>query len=496
MKELLRGVIDFGDEGILPDALTSNLQHLLASGVSWDRTDDRKILRFVKDYFEGQYEVPSIVTVRNYFERSEDVEAIERLKDIAPVQIHIRSNYSYLVRQHKEEQNSHKARVLLKEATEILTKGRTIDKERFQGVNDALSYLMRNIPELIVTESNAKTRGNIREDGQTVWDEYCEAESHKERTWGRFTGINNIDKVCRGIKKGELWIHAGFAGELKSTFAMNWCYHLCTWYRSNVYYASLEMKYEHIRRLIYTAHSANKKFELQGKKALEYRKIRDGELTPEEKAFYKEVIADFTQNPDYCSFDTWSPDRDVTVEDLRLDAELLHRQREIGMIVIDHGGLAEARRAKRNKDYVIELNSVIRDAKKLALQFNHGEGIPVLLLFQINRQGKEMADKNNGQFKMSALSYANESERSADVITTTYLNKDLREKGRTIICNLKNRDNPLFDTFEAEVDFKTRRIHSLGAFHNLEHVTVENYWDEQHKAYKDLRTQFNALDNL
>lgn len=496
MKELLRGTIDFGDAGILPDALISNLQYLLSSDISFDRTDDRKILRFIKGYFEGQYEVPSIDTIRGYFERDEDVESLERLKDIASAQIHIRSNYVYLVRQCKEEQNGHRMRVLLKEAAEILTRGRTIDKERLQGVNDAAAYVMRCIPDLLITDSNAKTRGNLREDGQATWDEYCEAEAHKNKAWGRFTGINNIDKVCRGIKKGELWVHAGFAGELKSTFAMNWCYHLITWYRSNVFYASLEMKYEHIRRLIYTIHTANKKFELQGKKALDYRKIRDGELTTEEKAFFKEVVEDFMHNTDYCAFDTWSPDRDVTVEDIRLDAELLHRQREIGMLVIDHGGLTEARRAKRNKDYVIELNSVIRDAKKLALHFNHGEGIPVLLLFQINRQGKEMADKNEGQYKMQALSYANECERSADVITTTYLNKDLRDRGRTIICNLKNRDNPLFEPFEAEIDFKTRRIHSLGAFHDLDNVTVENFWDEQHKAYKDLRTQFNALDNI
>jgi hypothetical protein len=107
------------------------------------------------------------------------------------------------------------------------------------------------------------------------------------------------------------------------------------------------------------------------------------------------------------------------------------------------------------------LNSVLRDAKKLALQFNHGEGIPVLCLFQLNRQGRTEADKAEGRYKMNAISYANEAERSADVITTTYLNDMHRQAGTTLFCNLKNRDNPLFEPFEARVNFACRRISNI-----------------------------------
>jgi hypothetical protein len=80
------------------------------------------------------------------------------------------------------------------------------------------------------------------------------------------------------------------------------------------------------------------------------------------------------------------------------------------------------------------------------------------LLFQLNRDGKDYADKNNGEYKMRSLSYANEAERSADVITTTYLNKEYRDHNITKFCCLKNRDNPIFDPFEAAVDFTTRRL--------------------------------------
>ena len=47
------------------------------------------------------------------------------------------------------------------------------------------------------------------------------------------------------------------------------------------------------------------------------------------------------------------------------------------------------------------------------------------------------------------------------MVTTTYLNDELRKLGHTIFCCLKNRDNPFFDPFEAGVDFTCRKIFTL-----------------------------------
>jgi replicative DNA helicase len=320
--------------------------------------------------------------------------------------------------------------------------------------------------ELILTEVNAKIRGDIREDTEGAWKEYQLAESSKDQVYGSFCGISNFDKVMKGLRRGDLWIHAAFAGELKTTMASNWAYHAMTRYRRNTYYVSLEMKYEHIRRLISVLHSTNRRFTDAGLPPLDYRKVRDGELSPGEKAHYRAVLDDLGTNPEYAAFDVYGPDKDIDMDAIKLEIETSNQRRETGLIIIDHGGLVEARKTKRNKDYTIELNSVIRDAKKLALQFNHGQGAPVLLLFQINRQGKDAADKADGEYKMSALSYANEAERSASIITTTYLNKDLRDQGRVKFSCLKNRDDPIVEPFEAGVNFAQRRLYNLNPFEN------------------------------
>jgi replicative DNA helicase len=466
MKRLLRSTIDIGGT-ITQENLVNNFQKLIQSQIEWQRPDDQRIFEYTLKYFQQRLEIPDIQTVRDYFKKlgdNGDLEVEERLKDVEAAPFYIRTNYAHLLQSLLEEQNTVKAIALLTETKDIITKGVDFvepgsrEKTRKKGVREGLVHFTSKAHDLIIPEYNAKTAGDMRLDGQAIWNEYNEAKHNKDKAWGKFTGINHIDLCCHGIKKGELWVHAAFAGELKTTFALNWCYNLVTRYKTNVLYFSLEMPYEQIRRQVMAIHSANGKFKAMGFAPLDYRKIRDGELTVAEEAFYQKVIEDWTTCPDYCSFEIRSPDKDMTIDDVRLEAELVHKQTEIGLLVLDHGQLLEPRKKRRSNDYVVELNSIVKDTKKLALHFNHGEKLPILLLFQINRQGREEAAKNGGKYKATAIAYANEVEKSADYITTTFLDDDHRRNGTTYITNLKNRENGLFEPFIASVEFSCRRM--------------------------------------
>lgn len=455
-KTVLRSLIDFGD--VEQEELVLNMRKLQNTTFRWDRKDDEMLFRFCETFFRSHLELPNERTVRDFFKRAENVEVLERLRDVQAESAYTRSNFTFHLQQLLDEQHKSLAVAYLRESQEIILKGARVDGEMRRGVRDGILHFVQQTQGLIVPEGSAKTRGDLRQDATRVWEDYILAKNDKSKAWGRFTGLNCIDRVCHGIKKGDLWVHAAFAGELKTSFALNWAYNLVTRYRTNVFYVSLEMKYEHLMRMVYVMHSAHAKWRLQGYEPLDYRKVRDGEMTEEQEKFYQAVVEDFATNPEHCRFEVWAPDRDVTIPDIRMEAELMHREMEIGLVVLDHGGLVEVEKSKRSSDYTISLNSVLRGAKKMALHFNHGEGVPVLLLFQINRDGKDYADKNDGLYRMRALSYANEAERSADVITTSYLNAEHRENGTTKFCNLKNRDNPLFDPFIASVNFPCRRI--------------------------------------
>lgn len=465
MKRLLRSILDI-QSAVPQEKLLQNYTKLRDARVDWELPEDEAIYDYIAKYFQQRLEMPSLTTVRDYFESTDNTEVLERLKDVSAAQAYERTNFTHLLASILEKQNQIKAKALLKETEDIITKGITYkdrdEKGTKKGVRDGLVHFATKAHDLIVPVGNVRQRGDVRLDGQEVWNDYLTAKMNKDKVWGRFTGLNEIDKVCHGLKRGELHVHAAYTGELKSTFATNWAYNLVTRYRTNVFYASFEMPRDQIRRMVYVLHSSNARWATLGyPRPLDYRKVRDGELSPEEEKFYQLVIEDFTQNQEYCEFHIWTPDHDINIDEIKQETELIHRQSELGFVVIDHGGLMEARQKKRNKDYVVELNSVLRDSKKYALQFNFGEGIPVLLLFQINRQGKIEAEKNDGVYKLNALAYSNEAERSGDVVTTTYLDDRLRGAGETKFCNLKNRDNPLFSPFNAHVDFTCRRISTL-----------------------------------
>lgn len=464
-KRLLRGVIDFGDNKLNPEQVNTHYRRLFYSKFDWHNPDERKIFDYIRDYVQENHEPPTAAIIRDFFERSNDLTVTEKLLDIKSVEVYTRSAYNVLLAGLQEEQNQAKVRKLLTEVEEIVTKGLVIgvgkEKQRYAGVKEGLQYFNKQIYEIIPENSNAKTEGEVLADAGKAWEKYQDAKLNKDKVYGKFTGLDQIDNACHGIKRGELWIHAAYTGELKTTFTMNWAYNLVTRYLSNVLYISLEMPYDQVQRLACALHTANPKFLAEGYKPLDYQKMRDGDLTLDEEMYYQKVLKDFEHNPDYCKFKVWVPDHDVSIADIRIYAELMHKNLDVGMIIIDHAGNLKASRP--NKDYTVELNTVMRDAKKLALQFNSGEGVPVVLLHQINRQGKESVDKqigkdDEGEYRPNHLSYANEAERSADYLTTTYLNKDLRQQGETIICNLKNRDNKAFEKFRARVDFNCRRI--------------------------------------
>ncbi len=448
---------------ITPEGLLFNFTRLKKSQLEWSRPDDQRIYKFVNDFFQNHLELPSSATVTDYFTRADDPEVTERLKDIQAAQSYNRTNFGHLLQTLLEDQNKVKLVALFKESQDIVTKGLDYkegrETVRKQGVRDSIVHFTQRANELLIPEYNARVQGDIRLDGQELWDEYQQAKVNKDKVWGKFVGLNEIDKVCQGIKKGELWTHCAFPGELKTSFALNWAYNLVTRYRTNIVYWSLEMPYEQVRRNVIAIHSANLKWLHRGYKPLDYRKIRDGELNAEEEVFYKILLEDWQNCRDYCHFEIMAPAKEMTIEDIKLDTELLHREFEVGCVFLDHGQEIEARKNKRGKgDYVMEINSVVRDAKRMALHFNQGEKVPVVMLFQINRQGKDEAAKNEGRYKMNAINYANQVEKSSDVISTTYLDDAHRQAGTTMFCNLKNRDNPLFQPFVAEVQFGPRRI--------------------------------------
>jgi hypothetical protein len=111
------------------------------------------------------------------------------------------------------------------------------------------------------------------------------------------------------------------------------------------------------------------------------------------------------------------------------------------------------------------LNEVLRDLKRLSMSFNRGMGIGVVALFQISREGFKAAEKNGGRYNLTHLSYANEAERSSDVVTAGWVDDELREsnmvKFQCLKSRLKSRDHKPFADFYSGVLWPCRRIFTM-----------------------------------
>jgi replicative DNA helicase len=256
-----------------------------------------------------------------------------------------------------------------------------------------------------------------------------------------------------------------------TTFAINWAYKTAIMFGYNVYYYSLEMPVEQLRRIIYVMHSNHPKFAKMGYEPLSYRMIRDGvdddgnPLSKREIDFYQMVILDIEDGMsrgEYGALFVECPDEPkTTMQMVKSRIELVHQTTPIHLVFIDYLGLLNASRSMG--DYREELNSIFRESKQMCLTFNRGERIPIVALHQINREGKKEADKNDGRYTTQALADSSAAERTADVITYTYLNKEFRDEGETLIGCIKNRDNPHFEPFRAEVHFPSRFIKNIAA---------------------------------
>lgn len=460
------------------------------SGLGFDVPEDNTLWEFIRDFTRTHNHSPDIRTVRSHFETLRNPEPVDRLEIITTLKPIYRGDFIKRLEERAEDRRTRLVGDLLREAGQIVQTGIEIEegtrvkkKRHLRGPIDAVRHIITKSYDIVTPTSSARLSGEVLGDGEDFKREYERVENDPLAGIGQFTGIQQLDEAVRGAKKFELWTHAAFTGGLKSTFALNWVYNQAVFYKHDSVIFSLEMPYNQCRRILFAMHSMHAKFkdiriQLGIQKSpgpnvgLHYEKIRDGELSTEEKHFlYNWVIPDLTEGQENGKYgkihiEVADPDKDdFTVLDLRSKAELIYSRSPFSLLVIDHAGLLAPR--KWVSSTTERINEVIRDMKRMAMSFNRGAGMAVVSLFQISREGFKAAEKvaeksngtySNGPYNLTHLSYANECERSSDIVTASYVNDDLRSQNRVLFQCLKARDHAPFQNFFSRVEWSCRRI--------------------------------------
>lgn len=470
MKTLLRSTFraSTGDD---KELFLRNAQALREADIPFDVPEDEALWKWVQDFVVQYHHVPDSSTIRGHFEAVSQMSVVDRLDSLSGERPRTQGDFLKLLESRVEDRRLRLTTEILREAGNIATSGVTIKEGRnevhLRGPIHALRYVVDRAHDVVTPFTGVRLTGDVTADGDSFLKEYERVEQDPLAGLGQLTGIQQMDVALRGAKRKELWTHAAFTGGLKSTFAINWHYNQSVFYRHSSILFSLEMPYEQVRRILYAIHSSHPKFEEERKRfgvkrSLEYERIRDGELSANEKRFMVEVVVPDLNDPENkygrLHIEVADPDKtDFTIIDMRSKAELLFsKDPSIRMITIDHAGLMQSR--GKHPATTERLNEVLRDAKKLAMSFNRGMGIAVIALFQISREGYKAAEKNGGKYNLTHLSYANEAERSSDIVTASWVDDELRTSNLVKFQCLKSRDNAPFADFYSGVLWSCRRV--------------------------------------
>ena len=420
------------------------------------------IQRFVRDHDH----VPDISTIRENFQRGNEIEIVDRLETVlSPIKPRIRGDFQKRLQDKLQDRQKRDWEEILKEAAAISTSGVTLTeggKERhLKGAVDAALYVQEKTSQLI-RPAGLPAETDVTRMASVIVEDYRRRKQGQRK--GVTTGLRQIDQVMLGLRKGQLWIHSGFTGGYKSGFAIWWAYFAAAFLqRSSIYY-SLEMAADELRDMIVSMHSAHAKFSQLhkdlGVSCVPYAALLDGDLTPAQETLLEVASHDLkTMVP----LRIVKPVGELHLRALWDHAESIAAAEPIDMVIIDHMGLLDPLPGS-GRDEWQRVNANAKLARRMAQEFKQGQGIGLLALHQINREGgkRVLTTSEKGgkipRYDLTHMAGGSEIERSAYVVTSSYVDDRCRAEKVILIDCLKGRLKGTFPPFLAGVDWDSRRL--------------------------------------
>jgi len=245
-------------------------------------------------------------------------------------------------------------------------------------------------------------------------------------------------------------------------------------YGKNVGVLSLETSVRGLQDTFVVIHCQHPKWEADFGilRAVSYDRLVRGQLTSDEERLVQAVVEDLSTNPTYGQIVYKEPDRTLTVGDVYRWADQEDRKRGLDLLVVDYWALVNPTSGGVSLRESAIANMAMREAKQGAMAFRQGTGIPTLSPVQSNREGFKAANKSGGVYELTALAWAPEAEKSADLVYSVYRNKQLADTFQLQMGNLKARDRAkIDDTWTLMADPALRIIQDFDP-NNVRHVPV------------------------
>lgn len=243
----------------------------------------------------------------------------------------------------------------------------------------------------------------------------------KEPVTGVPSGLTKLDRMTAGFQASDLIIVAARPSMGKTALVLGWSQYVGIYNRKPVAFFSLEMSKEQLvlRMLCSESRINNSNVRTGSLSERDFARIVDGASRLSEA----EIFIDDTPA--------------LTITELRAKARRLHRDHQLGIIIVDYLQLLRSPAYSHSREQ--EISDISRSLKALAKELN----VPVVALSQLNRSVESRTDKRP---MMSDLRESGAIEQDADLIMFIYrdevYNKESPDKGVAEIIIAKQRTGP------------------------------------------------------
>jgi len=435
MKSVLRGLVYEADTE--KDNATDNYKRVERSRFVSLLKADEAVLDYLLEFYQKYAEAPQLQSVYNQLEKDNQVEEVMVLEEVLTEQFLEGASFQDLLEAEVEQQAAERLTRTLKQGIKIANAGETLNKIKIKGTDAALAFIFAE-SEGKPADQEGRMPARIQDSQKELVELYEKRRKNPQETYGVPTGYGLYDSATAGIRKKQLYIHAGFGGHLKSTMMMNMILNASVDGGWNTLLFSSEMPADDIKLMLVAMHSANPVFSNQGKPISTFSLLL-GNLEPTQEMFFKLVNDDLANNKNYGSIRVVDSGEFTTFGSIMQRTVREHAEEEVDMMWMDYLTRLPLDSKYRSENTTLARNETIADAKRFAMAFDGGGGLAVATPFQINREGFKRAATEGGRMDLTALGQYNAAEKEADVVTYVFFGVEEQATSEPKIGVLKSR---------------------------------------------------------
>lgn len=434
--------LEYAMERLTVDHFTDSVQ----------RTFFRIVVAYAEKYndvFPGEYLLN--VLRRNKIEESKILIFTETYNLYCQRNV-VESAFQYAVDGLIDDRNKFLVGQALTTAFEINEQGSDVEGEFQEGWKEAAEYALSKVSDV---QSGSNTddapEGDMRSEGDRMLAAY-DAREKAEVLPGMMFGLAALDAMTSGIQPGEFALVAAYTNEGKSQLTAQLGWNACVKQGKHTYFATSETVRDTTMRRIFARHSKEPQFGYP--KGLNSKDIKEGKLTPDEKAVFHDVVKDFTTNSNYASLYVAQMPRNATLNYLERSAVRVNRQGpKLEFMAIDYLQLLKSLRQRASERE--EFNELLRETKVFGTGFDGGRGLAIVSPWQM-RQNEYKEAVKSGRYDLSSLSDTSEAEKTPDIIVSLLRPSPDSDTGWLQI--LKNRDGPTMGPSQVFLDYRSSYI--------------------------------------